>query len=378
MLGFLKKNWLTILLYFIPLALTIALAGQSRFSPFKLFPNPDYNYQLKFFADDSIKGRSTITNANISNTQFSFTYQLKPGIDYPYAGCIFKFAKNSRLWIDLSDYEYFIIKIKSTFPRLITLFLKTFDDKITNANDSVSFRHNQEVISLDSRFQSFKISLKRLGTPQWWFENFSLDSVSYPAEQFKKVSSFEIHEIHTQDRLPAGEELTLTVEEITFYPDNHLFFSFLFIVGVCYVALTMFLLVKSRKNGGFIGNHREFPYKRVEVESYENEDWSKLNDFLKENYTDSELSLCKINIGTGLSEKRVSALIKKKHEAGFNSFINRIRVNEAKRLLEETDYQVTEIAYMVGYKNISHFNRVFKQLTDETPVEYRKNRETLS
>ena len=43
-----------------------------------------------------------------------------------------------------------------------------------------------------------------------------------------------------------------------------------------------------------------------------------------------------------------------------------------KRLLRETDRQVMDIAYKVGYGNISHFNRVFKEAENCSPNEYRK------
>ena len=57
----------------------------------------------------------------------------------------------------------------------------------------------------------------------------------------------------------------------------------------------------------------------------------------------------------------------------LKKYLNHIRILEAKRLLKNSDRQISEIAYIVGYGNISHFNRTFKQIEKYHP----KNLETI-
>lgn len=59
---------------------------------------------------------------------------------------------------------------------------------------------------------------------------------------------------------------------------------------------------------------------------------------------------------------------------GFNfiNYLNYIRIGHAKKLLIETDMSVINISEKVGYENISHFNRVFKEIEGMTPLKYRK------
>jgi AraC-like DNA-binding protein len=47
---------------------------------------------------------------------------------------------------------------------------------------------------------------------------------------------------------------------------------------------------------------------------------------------------------------------------------------EARRLLTHTDLSVKEIAYEVGFNNFSHFIKIFKSVTDHTPIQYRQSR----
>ena len=59
----------------------------------------------------------------------------------------------------------------------------------------------------------------------------------------------------------------------------------------------------------------------------------------------------------------------------FSDYLNQLRITEARtRLRAEPDTPVLNIALDVGYRNISSFNRTFKDLVDSTPTEYRKNK----
>ena len=51
-------------------------------------------------------------------------------------------------------------------------------------------------------------------------------------------------------------------------------------------------------------------------------------------------------------------------------YINKIRIEEAKRLLDQNKFQINEIAFKVGFGHISSFNRVFKISEQITPGEY--------
>ncbi len=56
----------------------------------------------------------------------------------------------------------------------------------------------------------------------------------------------------------------------------------------------------------------------------------------------------------------------------YMSFLTEIRVEEACKLLkEQPEINIAEIAETSGFRNISNFNRKFKELTNETPFQYR-------
>ncbi|KEO85070.1 bifunctional transcriptional activator/DNA repair enzyme AdaA [Tumebacillus flagellatus] len=55
-------------------------------------------------------------------------------------------------------------------------------------------------------------------------------------------------------------------------------------------------------------------------------------------------------------------------------FLLDVRMREAKRLLRETEWSVTDVAGQVGFVNLSHFSTVFHSRTGQTPTQYRGGR----
>ena len=73
-----------------------------------------------------------------------------------------------------------------------------------------------------------------------------------------------------------------------------------------------------------------------------------------------------------------SSLFKRKTGVNFNEYVNQLRVNEAKVLLVETPFRVSEISEQVGFLEYKYFVGVFKKHTGMTPTNYRKFRSLQS
>ncbi len=58
----------------------------------------------------------------------------------------------------------------------------------------------------------------------------------------------------------------------------------------------------------------------------------------------------------------------------YFTFLNELRVEKACKLLSNKDYSIIEVSEKSGFKNISNFNRKFKELKKKTPSVYRLNR----
>lgn len=96
-------------------------------------------------------------------------------------------------------------------------------------------------------------------------------------------------------------------------------------------------------------------------------------------YTDPDISLDKLARRLDIGKHALSQVINELGGATFFEYINRLRVEDAKRLLESTtrqDFHVIEIAYQVGFNNKVSFNTAFKKETGMTPTAWRQRRPT--
>jgi len=93
-------------------------------------------------------------------------------------------------------------------------------------------------------------------------------------------------------------------------------------------------------------------------------------------YMDSELTLDQLAGQLSLKAKLLSQVINEVLGQNFFDFVNRYRIQEARRLLtnpEDPKVTVLEVLYQVGFNSKSSFNTLFKKYTGLTPTEFRKN-----
>ena len=74
---------------------------------------------------------------------------------------------------------------------------------------------------------------------------------------------------------------------------------------------------------------------------------------------------------TSMSKPTFSRHFKRHTGRSLTTFVNEVRIVNAKRLLAETNQSITEIAYDSGFRNLSHFNVQFRKASNESPSEYR-------
>lgn len=122
--------------------------------------------------------------------------------------------------------------------------------------------------------------------------------------------------------------------------------------------------------GWMIGFHEKI---HTEFDDYKNK--SKMKQalaYIEENY-DKDLNMAVISNYVSMNYSLFSYAFKQYTGKNFVNYLKELRVNEAKRLLEETDLRVIEISQKVGYENEKHFMKLFKSQCGVSPTEYRKN-----
>ncbi len=76
---------------------------------------------------------------------------------------------------------------------------------------------------------------------------------------------------------------------------------------------------------------------------------------------------------THMSKPTFSRHFKSHTGRSMTTFINEVRIVNAKRLLAETNESITDIAHSSGFRNLSHFNVQFRRSSGESPRDFRKH-----
>lgn len=95
-------------------------------------------------------------------------------------------------------------------------------------------------------------------------------------------------------------------------------------------------------------------------------------DYINEHFTDGSLSLETVAEHCSVTPAYLSRAFKRSMRKGYIDYVSELRMQEACRLLENTDLTTSEIAQKIGYSNISSLSKRFRQITGSSLLEYRE------
>lgn len=114
--------------------------------------------------------------------------------------------------------------------------------------------------------------------------------------------------------------------------------------------------------------------KNAEDESLDNIKMRKiaqmLRVYIEEHYTE-DISLQNVAEYFKYSEAYFCKIFKQCFDKGFIVYLTELRVEKAKKLLEDIAVNVKDVSLQVGYRDSNYFAKVFKRIVGMTPSEYR-------
>lgn len=95
-------------------------------------------------------------------------------------------------------------------------------------------------------------------------------------------------------------------------------------------------------------------------------------EYCGEHFTEN-ITVKSVSEALYVSQSYISKIFSEKLRYGFREYVNSLRIQKAKSLLEHSDKSIVEIMLDCGFQNQSSFNRVFRQACGLSPREYREN-----
>ncbi len=126
-----------------------------------------------------------------------------------------------------------------------------------------------------------------------------------------------------------------------------------------------------RKAGDYIYNICEQVMQYQKISGVKDGFIRKMMDYVHENYK-TDVDVYAMAKALNISYSQLRRLFIEHTGQNIVTYTNRLRIQEAKRLLTGTEKTIMEISAELGYNNDQSFNRYFKKFEGMTPGEYRK------
>jgi AraC-like DNA-binding protein len=340
----------------------IILVYFSSIKDFPVFPN-DQIFDYTFYSDSTAGGDSKILKKVITDSLIKLDYQISNKINAPYAGL--NVGPKESKSINIGHYNQLIIRLKGYGINGIGIALVTRNSlkKDDNKSQDILFYH---IFKISSGINTYKISTDKFEVPDWWGENNRIEDASTIKPDLKNLETINVSSAFTPN---TGKTQSFELYSLTFSRNNKQLTAWVITLEFAFILLVftaLYVIEKMREKKQTI----TITYKAIENKTTESLK-SDFIDFINNNFQNSELTLDLVSSETGVSQRRITNEIQNQFSCNFKSYINRLRINESKRLLLDKELNIGEIAFKVGFNNQSHFNRVFKSELQISPTEYR-------
>jgi AraC-like DNA-binding protein len=373
MLAFYKK----VLAFFLVLLLVSVLLGSICWQNSRLLHPllPAHDSVLPWYAfaiaDGSSGGESTIT-LHHADWELDFAFLLKSDAPYPFASVALEFQRQDPLqFTDLSMYSSLSFEVRCRPRNVMQVSLQIFDPTITKLDQALTFRNPAAFFSCDEQPRQLRMDLRALEIPEWWlrYNKLELSNNGFDLRQVLNIA------FTVTSQSPLNVPTDVVIDKLVL--EGRQWWS-IYVGGALGVLLWLgFLLWFLRQyKVALTANIQEkmlkdrplIAYQQLSIEPHNDREKSAVLKFMSTEYSNPELSVEVAVNALGISRNKINDILKNQLGMTFNVYLNKLRLTEAARLLTENkEANITEIAYSVGYNNVSYFNKLFKNEYGCTP-----------
>ena len=276
---------------------------------------------------------------------------------------------------DLSKYRSVSFVAKCSPASSMFFLASIFDEHVSQPGNYLTYPPAQTFFSCNEQGVPVTIDLTRLTIPPWWFDTVHRDL----SRQDYQLDRVERLVFGATGQSPRGVPAHVEISWITLHGRDYRYLAWLagLVAGGWIAFGVWFFRAQARAMLASVDTHlkKDLPlvaYRQLTLEPYRDKEKAAVLKFIATNYTNPELDLEGVVAATGTNRTKVNDVLKSELGMTFTSYLNKLRLTEAARLLiENSDTTVAEIAYSVGYANVSYFNKLFKEEYGCTPKAFR-------
>lgn len=304
-----------------------------------------------------------ITDLDVNeDSSVSFSFKIGDKSKYPYVGVMIH--HDSMKSFDISSYHAVKCVFDSTNVSKFLLVVNA-SAKEVNGEETDLLRHHLTEVVIPSNSRTTITPLKSLYIPDYWYFNRNL----MPSQFLKKPNweNMKTINIENSGMHKRNVKYDVTIKDISLIRSMTPFYTSLSIWFISLIIMAYSAYKKKR----VYGRIEKVEYSTLDVNDISTEVYDKIVNYINNKFAESELTIRQASKDIGVSQRKISSLLKENNRGTFKAYLNNIRLNEAKRLILTSDKKVSEISFMVGYNYQSHFNTLFSKKFNKTPSQMR-------
>lgn len=376
---FYKKALLALIFLLTVDALLACILVYQSYLSLSLLPakDEDAHWHYEIYTDVATGGSSTAHLHDDSRERLRFDFRLTDKDHYPFASAELRLddAAGRQIHADWSKFSTVSFLAKCAPANSMVLIISTFDDKFSTLGNLLTYRAPGTYFSCSEQGIPVSLDLDHFSQPDWWFISMKVD-LSRQAYKLDHVAKILFG---TAGNSPRNVDSYFEVSELTLHGRDYRYLVALGIeiVASCAILAIWFFLAHTRALTASLDSKMKkdrplVAYRQLTLEPYKDKEKASILRYIATNYTNPELDLERVAIETGVNRNKVNEVLKSELDMTFTGYLNKLRLTEAARLLvANSDASIAEIAYSVGYANVSYFNRLFKEEYGCTPKAFR-------
>lgn len=329
-------------------------------------------WKAETITDVGMGGSSTVSVTE-HTYNLNYEYHLTEDFMFPYVivAIAFDELEQAENPVDLSEYSTATFGIKCTPINSLVFNVHMIDENITVPGNFDSYRIASVLFPCHEEWSNVKIDLRQLSVPQWWLESANADI----SDQHYRLDKVIAIGFAAMKQGPLNTLSRVKIRKLTLHGRDWRY-AWVF-AGFAVLMWGGFIVWFVKKyTSSMIENVQEklrtdrplMAYRQLSIEPYRDKEKSQVLQFMATEYANPDLSLESVIATLGINRTKINELLKDELNMTFSAYLRKLRLTEAARLLSQRDdASVTQIAFSVGYRDVSYFRKLFKSEYGCTP-----------
>jgi AraC-like DNA-binding protein len=249
------------------------------------------------------------------------------------------------------------------------------DEHLSQSGNFLTYPPAATYFSCNEQGVPVSLDLTRLTIPEWWFKSPQRD-LAHQGYRLDRVARIVFG---TTSQSPRGRPARVEIDQLTLRGRDGRYLGWLAAIvaagWIAFAAWFFFAHARALISTADAQPKQDLPpiaYRQLTIVPHRDKEKISVLQFIATNFTNPELDRERVVVATGVNRTKINDALKSEFGMTFTAYLNKLRLEDAaRRLTEQGDTTVTEIAHAVGYTNVSYFSKLFKEAYRCTPTAFR-------